>query len=149
MKTRYLKLDRLVPSLGIALVAGGVVAAAAYLNMERRIHASENFGATLDTLAQDQRLSAALKTLHDGELAAATQRLDLLLCDSILLLHSQLASADDATRAYIMDSFRRIGTVRPKNPEASATGTVRETCEDQIAAERILTLAMAGDVQAK
>ena len=149
MNTRYLKLDWLVPSLGIALVAGGIIGTAAYLNVERKIHAGENLAATLDTLAQDQRLSAALRTIHDGDVSAATQRLDLVLCDSILLLNSQLASVDSETRAYVIDSFRKIGSVRPKIAEAPANGSPCQTSEDQIAAQRILAVAMAGDLQGK
>jgi hypothetical protein len=149
MKTKHLKLEWLIPSLGITLLAAGVLATAVYLNLERRIHAGENLAATLDNLAQDQRLSAALRTIHDGDVTGAAQRLDLLLCESILVLNSQLASADDQTRAYVVDAFRRIGRVRPKNPEASANSSACETSEDQVAAQRILALAMAGDIQAK
>jgi hypothetical protein len=137
-----MKLDRLIPLLGIALVAGGVMAAATYLNLDRRIQSSEAYLGTLDRLFQDQQLSVVLKRLHEGDVAAATQHLDLLLCDNILLTNAELASADAQTRAAVQDTFRRIALLRPK-PEPTGAASTQARVSDQDAAERILTLALA------
>jgi len=143
MKTKYIKTGWLTPLLEIALVAGGVVAAATYLDLERKIHSNEAFAVTLDHIYQDQQLSVALKTLHDGDAGAAARRLDLLLCDNILRLNSELASADARKAAYVKNGFMRIARVRPKNPETPA-GAARELDTDQIRAEKILRQACAG-----
>ena len=55
MKTRYLKIDWLIPVLGIAVVAGSLVAATTYLDLERQAQAEESFTATLDRLYEDQQ----------------------------------------------------------------------------------------------
>jgi hypothetical protein len=143
MKTKHVRTDWLIPLLGIALVAGGVVAAATYYDLERKIHADEAFATTLDRLFQNQQLSAALKTLHDGDAGTAAQRLDLLLCDNILMLDSELACADERKAAYVKDTFRRIARVRPKNSEIAA-GAAQELESDRIEAEKILMQACAG-----
>jgi hypothetical protein len=145
MKTRYLKMNWLIPVLGIAVVAGSIVAGTTYLNLERKTQAAEALTATLDRLYQDQMLSAALKTLHAGEAAVAAQRLDLLLCDDILRTNSELASADARTRTFVEDAFRRIALLRPKIAHGAAAGSAQDCTGDQAAAQRILELALAGD----
>jgi hypothetical protein len=149
MKTIQFKTDYLIPLAGVALVVGGALVTVVHLDLERKAHAGEALAVTLNSLAQDQRLSEALRTLDHGDVAGAAQSLDLLLCDNILLLNSQLEAADEPTRACVMDSFRRIGRARPKHPEASLKDSTSATTDDQLAAQRILALAMAGDTQAK
>ncbi len=139
MKTRYLKTDWLIPLVGIAVVAGSLVAGSTYLDLERQIHADEAFTATVDRLYQDQMLSAALKTIHDGEVNVAARRLDLLLCEHILRTDAELGSADARTRAFVGDAFRRIALVRPKTANGAAAGSAQECNDDQIAAEKVLS----------
>lgn len=136
------KFDRLIPWLGIALVAGGVIAAATYLDFERKTRSAEASVATLDRLIHDQKLSAALRKIHDGEVAGAAQSLDLLLCDDILLTNAELPTIDPGTRTLVQHAFRTIGRDRPRT-EGTDTGPAREPIADQLAAERILTLALA------
>jgi hypothetical protein len=143
MKTRYLKMNWLIPALGIAMVAGSLVAGKAYLDLERKTHADEALTATLDRLYEDLQISSTLKTIHDGKVEGAVQRLDLLLCGNILRTDSELESADAQTRIYVQDAFRRMALLRPKTAnEAAATST--EACaDDRAAAQRILELALA------
>ena len=143
MKIKYLKIDWLIPVLGIAVVAGSLLAGTTYLNLERRIQADEAFTATLDRLFQDQQLSTALKTIHDGEVDVAAKRLDLLLCGHIIRTDSELASADARTRRFVEDGFRRIATLRPKSAQGAAGASTQECNDDQAAAEKILTIALA------
>jgi len=142
MKTRFLKTDWLIPLAGIAVVAGSVVAGSAYMELERKTAAEEAFTATLDHLYQDHQLSVALKAIYEGEEKEAAQRLDLLLCDSILRIDSELASADTRTRAFVVDAFRRIALVRPKTATGAAASSAQECTDDQIVAERILSKAL-------
>ncbi|MGD0260397.1 MAG: hypothetical protein ABSD29_11305 [Verrucomicrobiota bacterium] len=148
MKTQYIKTDWLIPWLGIALVAAGFAAAATYLDLERKTHSAEAFSGTLDRLYQNQILSAALKTLHDGDVGTAAQRLDLLLCDNILLLNSELASADDRQRAYVKGAFTKVARLRPNNSSTTA-GDAQKLNNDRIKAEKILMEACAGNTSAR
>jgi hypothetical protein len=140
MKTNCLRIDRLIPVLGIALVAGGVMAAAAYFGLERKIDSGQAFAATLDRLYHDQKLAAVLKTLQEGDMDAAARRLDLMLCDDILAINSQLVSADRLQQVYAQDMFARMAKVRPRNSELTASAA-QELSNDQIEAERILTIS--------
>jgi len=140
MKTKYIKVHWLIPLLELVLIAVGVVTAAHYLDLDRKMHSDQAFSATLDRLYQVQRLSAALKTLHDGDAGAAAQRLDLLLCDNILIVNSELASANDRERAYVRDAFARIAHLRPRDPDATG-GNAQKRYNEQIEAEKILTQA--------
>jgi hypothetical protein len=142
MKTNHIPIDRLIPWLGIALIAGGLMVAATYLHLERKAHAFEASTATLDRLCQEVQLSAELKRLHEGEVDQAAQDIDLLLCGDILLTNAELASADRETRALVQNTFRRIARVRPKTEGTNAAST-QEHVFDQMAAERVLTLALA------
>ena len=84
MKTSCFKMDWLIPVLGIAVVAGCLLAATNYRALERQAHTEEVFMPALDRLSHDHTLSLALKALHDGEVDQAAHRLDLLLCWDIL-----------------------------------------------------------------
>ncbi len=147
MKTRYLKADWLVPIVGLALVAGTLMTARAYLNFEKKTDTEQGLTATLDRLYQDQQLTMALKTLHDGDAAAAAERLDLLLCQQIVRLDAELASADARTRAFVEDALQRIALVRPRAAEIGPGGSARDRSEDEIAAERILSRARSTSPQ--
>ena len=144
MQTRCFKMDWLIPTLGIAMVAGCLVAATTYRELERQAHASETCLATLDRLSHDHTLSLVLKSLHDGEVDQAAQRLDLLFCWDILRADAELGSADARTQAWAEDSFRRIARVRPKNAEGPAADSARDYSEAQADAQRLLELALAG-----
>jgi hypothetical protein len=138
MKTRCLKTDWIVPALAIALVAGTLMAARTYLNFERKTDTENALTATLDRLYQDQQLTLALKTLHDGDAAAAARRLDLMLCEHIVRLDAELPSADNRTRTFVEDAFHRMARVRPKATEAKSGDSAEDYSEDVVAAERIL-----------
>jgi hypothetical protein len=144
MKTNYLKANWLAPVLGVVVVAGGLTAAITYLDLEKEARAQEALVVTLDRLCHDQQLCAALKSMHDGQPEVAAQRLDLLLCDSILRLNNELASADERTRIYVEDAFRRLALLRPKLAAGVADGSASAFNEDQTAAEKILERALAG-----
>jgi hypothetical protein len=149
MKTQYLKMNWLIPVLGMVVVADSLVAGSTYLKLERRINSEEALTATLDRLYQDQRISSVLKSMHngelDGELELAMQRLDLLLCGSILKTDAEMDSADVRTRIFAEDAFRRIALLRPMNPHSAVAGSAQDCCDDQSAAQRILELALASD----
>jgi hypothetical protein len=149
MKTKYCEINWLIPVLGVAMVAGCVMAAAYYVDTERKIHSAESLAPTLDNIYLDQLLSGVLKDIHDGDVNGAAQRLDLLLCGNILRLNAELDSADDRTRAYVEDAFRRIGRVRPQIPVPVSSASAPELANDQAAAQRILALAMSVDHAAK
>ena len=144
MKTKCFKVDWLIPVLGIAVVAGCLVAATTCRELERRARAEEAFIPALDRLSYDHTLSLVLKTLHEGEVDKAAQRLDLLLCWDILRADAELASADPRTRAWAQEFFGRIARARPKNAERPAAGSAWEHNEAQAGAQRILELALAG-----
>jgi hypothetical protein len=142
MKLINLKINWLFPFVGIAAVAGIVVAATAYLDFERKGDAAEAFAATLDRIFHEQQLSIALEQIQQGEVAAAAQRLDLLLCRDVIRDDLDLATADALTRAAVEDAFRRIALIRPRIAAGRGSGVAEEPLESQIEAERILTLAL-------
>ncbi len=142
MKTNSMRIDWLIPFLGVAVVAGSLAVVTTYCNLEQKMRESDAFGATIDRLYLDQKLSAALKAIHEGKVDTAAQSLDLLLCESILQLNGELGSADARTRAYTENAFRRIALLRPQLDSAGAGGSAVECSEDQVAAERILTRAL-------
>jgi hypothetical protein len=142
MKTECIKLNRLIPVLGIALAVVGTIAAAIYTDLERMNGSSQASMATLSRLTHEQQLSAVLKRLHDGDVEAAARSLDLLLCGDILLSNAELPSTDAETRALVQDTFRRIALARP-HTELAAGPLARKPANGKDAAERILYRALA------
>ncbi len=143
MKTKCMRTNWLIPLVGIAVVAASVATAKAYLDLERQTQAGAALAVTLDRLYQDHQLSMVLKTLRDGDTGAAARRLDLLLCEHIVRLDAEQASADARTRVYVEDAFRRIAVVRPTVVQAQSADSGPECSDDQIAAEQILGRALA------
>ncbi len=148
MKIRDVKINWLFPFVGIAAVVGAVVAATAYFDFERQADAGQAFAATLDRLFHDQQLSMALEQIEQGEVAAAARRLDLMLCGDVVRADLELASADALTRAAVEDTFRRIALIRPKTAAGTSAGSAQGPGDDQIEAERILTLALGAAAHA-
>ncbi len=142
MKLRDLIPNWLFPSVGIAAVVGGLVMAAAYVELERKNDAAQAFAATLDRISHDHQLSMALAQIQQGEVVAAAQRLDLLLCEDVVRADLELPSADPLTRAVVDDSFRRIALIRPNSKAGGAAGSAQNPTDGQLEAERILTLAL-------
>jgi hypothetical protein len=136
----------MIPLLGIAVVVGALMAVTYYVSLQRRIQASQTLTMTLDHLQRDHRLSLALKRIHDGNVGEAAQQLDVMLCDDILQLNSDLASADERTRAFATYAFCRIGHTRPSAPAVSSDGAALGLTDDQIAAQRILAMTMTGEI---
>jgi hypothetical protein len=148
MKLRDLKIDWIVPFVGIAVVAGTVVVATAYLDFEQKADAAQAFAATLDRLFHDQQLSMVLEQIQQGEVAAAARRLDLLLCGDVIRADQELASADTLTRAAVENAFQRIALIRPKTGAGGASDSPPGSSEGQMEAERILTLALGAAAHA-
>lgn len=142
MKPEYIKGNWLVPLVGMVVVAAALVAGRVCLNCEQRTNAGLVLTAMLDRVYEDQQLCLALKSLQDGDAAAAAKRLDRLLCEHIIRLDADAASADDRTRRFVNDAFQRLALVRPNVGAASATGPTANQNDDQIAAGRILSRAL-------
>jgi hypothetical protein len=148
MKLRDLKVDWLVLLVGIAVAAGTVVVTRAYFDFERKADAAEALAATLERLFHDQQLSMALEQIQKGDVAAAAQRLDLMLCGDIVRADLELPSADALTQAAVQDVFRRIALIRPKTAPPSSADSADPWLERQAEAQRILTLAVGAAGQA-
>ena len=118
MKTNYLKMNWLIPALGIAVIAGTYLVATTYLDFERHTETEQALAATVDRLYESQQISSALKAIHEGEMNGAAQRLETLLCDNVIRLDSELASSDARTRALVGMAYQRIAAVRPKTGSA-------------------------------
>jgi hypothetical protein len=151
MKTNELKMKWLAPVLAAAVVGAGLLGVRTYSEWEHKAQASEALSATLGQLYQDQRLSTALKSMHEGDMQGAAQSLDVLLCDNILRLDKELASADGQTRIFVEDVFRRIALARGGITSREAAGTRQEGGDDHVAVEKILRRALgsARTAQAK
>ncbi len=147
MKMNCLRTEWLIVSLGILLVGGGTVGTVEYLALKRKVRSEEVHAAILDRLHQGQQLCSILKTLREGNISEATQRLDLKLCEDIRILNSRLDSTDDRTRIFVRGAFAHIARMRPKNTQDSAEAS-RVIRLDQIEAERILTTAYAENTRA-
>ena len=113
MRTTYLKTQWLAPVLGVVVVAGSMMAARTYVELEHKVRAHEALTATVERLYQDHKVSTALRLIHDGDTAGAAQRLDVMLCEDVLRLNDELPAADERTRMYVEDTLRRIALVRP------------------------------------
>jgi hypothetical protein len=145
MKTKCIKKDWLVVALGAGLVAGGLVVWDALMEQHRYARNAEALNAALGQIYQDQNLGLVLRQLHQGDVAAARQKLDLLLCENILHLEEDLDSADPETRACVNDAWRQLARLRPLLADVAPDGALEAT-PDQLAAQRILARAAGNEV---
>jgi len=143
MKTNYITIGRLIPLLAIALVAGGAMAAATYLDLQRKTHAAEASTAAIIPLAKDLQLCSVLRTIHEGGMSTAAQRLDVMVCEDIIAINSRLASLDEEDQGFIRNAFARFVLIRLNSAEL-LTDATQGLCDQQIEAERILAQAGAG-----
>jgi hypothetical protein len=142
MKTNDTKLNWLIPLMGIGLVAGSLLGAATYLNIERENRSEEESIARIQRLQRDLQLCDVLRTIRDGDMNSAARDLDRWLCSDIVALNSQLGSAGAGDRALIQNAFARFALIRPWSEElVGEEGT--ELRSDQVEAERILVQAGA------
>jgi hypothetical protein len=149
MTIRDLRSNLFAPVVGIALVAGIVLAATTYQELERKARVEDAYAATLDRLYHDVVLSVALQKMRAGQAEAAAGRLDQLLCADIVLSDSELANADAREQEAGREAFRRIALIRPKLAAGSPGESAQDCTEQQIAAERILRNALGAAVNAK
>src|ERR1035437_2899575 len=126
MKTNYLKMNWLIPTLGVAVIAGTYLTATTYLDLERKTEAEQAFVGTVDRVYQTQELSSALKAIQAGEVKGAAQRIDLLLCNHILRLDSERPSSDARTKALVELAFQKIAAGRPKTGSGPVSGSVQK-----------------------
>jgi len=142
MKTKCIKIDWLIPFVGVAVVAATVVAATTYLDLERKIQGAAAFNATLERLHQDRQVSLALREIHEGKAKEAAQRLDVVLCQNILRTDAELGLADAWARTFVEDVFREMALFRPSSAQGGAAGAAEARSIEQLAAERILNRAL-------
>lgn len=147
MKTTYFKNKWVIPLLGCALGVGGFLAGNAYLEVDRTTQSEQAFRLMLERLQTDHKLTSALRKLHSGDVNAAVQQLDLLLCEDVLQVQAELESADGRRTAYAQHALARIAQQRPRN-STMAAGAETELNNDQAAAERILSEASAREAAA-
>jgi len=141
MQPKHFKTNWLVSGFALLLAAGTVGANLAYWDCQERIQAHEKLNAVVDRIYIDQQVSSVLKQIHDGETEPASQRLDAVLCGDILRLDAELGTLDDHTREFVLASFERLARIRPRISEFPAQGLSTGYTDDQLSAQKILSLA--------
>jgi hypothetical protein len=137
MKSIHIRINALIPALGIALVIGGLLVAMIYQKLEEHSKVAEASITRAVYLYHDLQLCAALRTMREGDATAAEQRLDRVLCNDIVALNSQLPSADAEEQAYVKNAFARFALIRPRSAELLANNPT-DVHADQVEAEKIL-----------
>jgi hypothetical protein len=140
MKDKNINIKWLIPSLGIALVAGGLMGAAINSKLEQEAHFGEGDRGALERLRLEDGICCGLRALHAGDVNSAAQQLDRVLCEDILLLSSELASLEVVDRAFMKNAFARFSTVRPTCAALQAR-TSQQPNDDEVKAERLLAEA--------
>ncbi len=141
MQPKHFKTNWLMSGFALVLAAGTVGANLAYWDCQERIQAHEKLNAVVDRIYIDQQVSSVLKQMRNGEAEPASQRLDGVLCGDILRLDAELGALDDHTRQFVLASFERMARVRPRVSEFPAQGVSANYTQDQLSAQKILSLA--------
>jgi hypothetical protein len=140
MKDKNINSKWLIPGLGIALVAGGLMGAASHSKLEQEAHSGEACRWALERLRFDAGVCRGLRTLYEGDVNSAAQQLDRFLCEDILRLNSELASLEGVDRAFMKNAFARFSIVRPTCAALQAR-TSQQPNDDEVKAERLLAEA--------
>ena len=143
MKRNYSKINLVIAAVGMAVAVGAIAVGSAYVRLQREIRWHENFGALVDRAYYDQRVTSVLKLYHDGQAAAAVQKLDVVLCGDIIRMDADTAPADSQTRQFALETFRKIARERPKVLASVAGNSPERPIDDQLTAQRVLASACA------
>ena len=142
MKTRTLRIDWLIPVLGIALVGGGYLPMKSYLGFKEQIGSEEQFSATMDCLWEDCDLSQMLIQAQASGCATTARSLDELLSAKVATDSARLASADRDTRGLVEDFPRFIDRRRSESTRMAGDVPAGRS-EREIAGQRVLTQTLA------
>ena len=148
MKTNILRINWLIPALGIALVGGGYPLAKSYLELNEEIRSGSQSGAIVDCLLEDYNLNRVLMQLQNGGCAIPARRLEELLSADIATVNSQLASVDPRTQSIAEACFDLMARQRSQNSPVGA-GLPAGSSGREIAAQGILIQAMASESPGK
>ncbi len=140
MKTNGIRIHWSIPVIGIALIAVGVLAAASYLDYQRKIRLSEASRETLDHLYKAVQLSKTLKAIREGDIREVARRVEVALCEEIVAVSSRLPAASAGDRAIIHSTFARLAALRPETAELFP-GVSPELPTAEIEVDRILAEA--------
>jgi hypothetical protein len=138
MNTNALRMNWLIPALGVALVGGGYALAKAYIRIEEESRSASQSGTVVDCLLQDYKLNHVLKQLQGGGCTAPAARLEALLAIDRTAIESQLGSVDPRTRALAAACFDTAGRPRARSSEMAA-GLMAGADGARFAAARNLT----------
>ena len=142
MKTKTLRINWLIPVLGIALVCGGYFAMKSYSEFQEQIRYAEQSIATCDRLWEKVDLSQIMVQAQHGGCSMTALSLDGLLSASLWTESGQLAPADTNERAMVEVVTRFIDRRRPESTP-TAGGVRAGGSEQEVAGQRILTQTLA------
>jgi hypothetical protein len=149
MKTNWLNRKWLIPLLGIAVAVSAIAVQTRCARLERQARSADALQAMVDRLFDDQNLSAALRKIHDGDTAAAAQQLEIMLCNDIVRLNSQMEEADEHTKVWVAQAFERMAHAHPIDTEMAAGQGKPGWMDTQAAAQHILALAQVNGPRAE
>lgn len=121
MKTNTVRMNSLIPLLGIVLVGGGLAAGRSYLGFEQQIGTGLQFIETLDRIDEAARLLRIQTQVQKGGCAGSVPSLDESLSESLVTLDRELASPDERARVMVKVLFDYMARRQSQNSPMAAS----------------------------
>jgi hypothetical protein len=121
MKTSTVRMNWLIPLLGVVLLGGGFAGARSYLGFEQQIGTDLEFQATIDRIGEACDLLQVQRQFHNGGCPEAARRLDECLSASVVTLNRELASPDEQTQVMLNVFFEFMARHQSQRSPAAAS----------------------------
>jgi hypothetical protein len=121
MKTNAVRMNWLIPVLGIVLVGGGYAARSTYLGFQQTIDADAEFAETVDRVDEACSLLRIQTQFQGGGCPEAARRVDESLAATVATLDQERASpANEQTRSMLNAFFEYMAHHQAQNPPMAA-----------------------------
>jgi hypothetical protein len=121
MKTNTVRMNWLIPLLGVVLVVGGLTAGRSYLGFQQTIDTHLQFQATLQQVDEACRLLQIQTQVQKGGCAGSVPSLDESLSGSLVTLDRELASPNERTRDVVNVFFEFMARHQSQRSPAAAS----------------------------
>ncbi len=116
MKTKTVKIDWLIPLLGIALVCGGYFLVRSWIGFQEEVRSNEQLEVTLERVREASDLCQIMTQAKAGGCVVAAQHLDEMLAATLASDGVRIASTQAESRVTLETFIRFIDRRRSESP---------------------------------
>lgn len=118
---KIVKVNWLIPLLGVVLVGGGYKAARSFVGFNQTLVEESRFEETIDRMLENERLFLIQAQFQSGGCPNAAGCVAEGLSESVTLLESELASPEERTRTVVARFLEHLAHMRSQHVRIAAS----------------------------